>query len=212
MRTETMTIHEALAELKTLDCRIEKETRKIKFCAANRADCERIEGVAVIDFIKGNKSLLQSVQDLICRRIALKRAVAKSNATTQIEIAGETMSVTEAIEYKNHGIELKRTLLVEASSQYERVLQMIARENDRLPDKFEQHLSIMTSGGKDAISTEKYTKLREEYIKNNEYKLVDCVGVKNLIDSLSNEIDAFATKVDAALSKSNAITEITIEY
>jgi hypothetical protein len=49
-------------------------------------------------------SLMQSSQDLIKRRMSLKRQLLMTNAQTQITISELTLSITEWIEFKNWGI------------------------------------------------------------------------------------------------------------
>ena len=50
MTTEKMTIHKALAELKTMDDRISKAIRNATYVMAVKHSAEKINGVKVADF------------------------------------------------------------------------------------------------------------------------------------------------------------------
>lgn len=53
---------------------------------------------------------------------------------------------------------------------------------------------------------------REAYIEMNSVDMVDPLDIKSEIDQLNDEIDAFDAEIDAALSVSNALTTISINY
>ena len=61
-------------------------------------------------------------------------------------------------------------------------------------------------------NTADFEKAKKDFITANSYDLVDPLGIKKKIDKLEEYISNFKTEVDAALSVSNAITEITVEY
>lgn len=212
MNTETMTVHRALAELKTLDSRIADKIVGAKFCVANRNSNKKIDGVDIEKATEQMKSDYQSIENLIHRRDAMKRAVVLSNAKTEVEIGGRMFTVAEAIEMKNHGINNKKTLLGTMKRQYERaVAEVNQRNGEELERKLENHLNGMF-GTKEKIQSEEMERSRAEFIKNNTYELVDPVQVKKTIDALAEEIDTFMAEVDACLSVSNATTNIEFSY
>ena len=98
MNKEKMTIHRALAELKTIDSRIEKAISETRFCRSNKHSNEKINGKSIDDYIAETKSAYESINDLIRRRNAMKRAVVLSNAITNVTVGDEVMTVAEAIE------------------------------------------------------------------------------------------------------------------
>ena len=108
MTTEKMTIHQALCELKVLNSRIRKAYTSKRMCFAKK-NCDKIiSGVPVEELSDTILRNYQSATDLIKRRDAIKRAVALSNATTQVQIGDNTFTVAEAIEMKDHSIPIKR--------------------------------------------------------------------------------------------------------
>lgn len=212
MNTETMTVHRALADLKTLDDRIRDKIDSSIFCVANRHSNKKIGGVELEKAKEQMKSDYQSISNLIRRRDAMKRAVVLSNAKTQVEIAGRMYTVAEAIEMKNHGIENNRALLTRMNHQYQTAIQEIARRNgDELERKTNDYMTAMY-GSKDKVQNEDMERTRKEFVENNTYELVDPIQIRTTIDSMVTDIDAFMAEVDAALSVSNAITKIDFSY
>lgn len=212
MNTETMTVHRALAELKTLDARISDKIDDTTFCVANRNSNKKINGVNVDKAAEQMKSDYQSITNLIRRRDAMKRAVVLSNAKTEVEIGGRTYTVAEAIEMKNHGIENKKYLLTAMKHQYDKSKAEVNKRNgDELDRKTEAFLESMY-GSKDKVQNEDMERARKEYVDNNTYALVDPIQAKKTIDTLAEEIATFTAEVDAALSVSNSITNVEFSY
>ena len=54
--------------------------------------------------------------------------------------------------------------------------------------------------------------LRQTYIENNTYDLIDPLDITKVMEALDAEINEFNAEVDAALSVSNALTVIEFEY
>ena len=111
MTTEKMTIHKALCELKTLESRINKHVTDGIFVFANKHSNARVSGMLIAAYCEEIKSDYQRVNDLIARRNALKKAVVLSNASTVVTVGGVEYTVAEAIEMKNHGIQMMQFLL-----------------------------------------------------------------------------------------------------
>lgn len=217
MTIEKMTIHNALAELKTLDARIEKAIRETPYVLAAKHSAEKINGMSIADFKTQIKSCYQKATDLIARRDAMKRAVVLSNANTKITIGGNEYTVAEAIEMKNHGIEFKERLLNAMIYAYNDAQNDLSRNSgDSLERKAEQYvLAVIQAQPKDSkmtVDSDAMQSLRKTYIENNTYDLIDPLGVANVIKSLEDEINKFNTEIDAALSCSNALTVIEFEY
>ena len=217
MTTEKMTIHKALAELKTMDDRIAKAIRDTTYVLAVKHSAEKINGVKVTDFKENMKSGYQKVTDLIARRDAMKRAVVLSNATTKVTVGDKEYTVAEAIEMKNHGMEFRSALLYQMNSAYVTAQNELNRNGgEALEKKAEQYiLAVINAQPKDSkmsVDSEAMKVMRQQYIENNTYDLVDPMGIAKVIESLDAEINEFNTEVDAALSVSNALTVIEFEY
>lgn len=217
MTKETMTVHKALAELKIIDNKIDKAIREGSYVVANKHSNEKIKGMSVADYKEYMRACHNKVTDLINRRNAIKKAVVLSNATTKVTVGGKEMVVAEAIEMKNHGMEFKADYLRTMAYQNNAVQnELIRHSGEALEKEAEKYvlavIAAQPKDGKMSVDSEAMKKLREEYIKNNTYDLVDPLDVTKRIQEMTDEIDKFNTDVDAALSCSNALTVIEIEY
>lgn len=214
MTKEKMNVHKALAELKIIDSRINNAIADSRFVVCNKHSNEKIGGVTVTEFKNDIKSHYQKINDLISRRNAMKKAVVLSNANTKVQISGKTYTVAEAIEMKNHGMEHFKVMLANMTSQYNRTqCELDKSSGEQLEKNAENYIfSIIQGQTKDAIGSETIAKLRDDYIRNNTYDMIDPLNIKEEIQKLSDYISGFETEIDAALSCSNALTEIEFEY
>lgn len=209
---EKMTVHKALAELKTLDDRINSEITGSVFVRANRHNNMKIFGKAIPDFMADTESSYQSVKALINRRNAMKRAVVLSNAITKVEIGGVEYTVAEAIEMNNHGMENLVDLRNCLKEQYSSVKRMVESENgDKLVKACENYIQA-TFGTKEKINNPDIEMAQKVYMANNTYDIVTGFDIEKVIKELTDRIDAFKTEVDSALSVSNALTVIEFDY
>ena len=216
MTTEKMTIHKALAELKTMDDRIAKAIRETSYVLAVKHSAEKINGMTVSNFKDKMRSGYQKVTDLIARRDAMKRAVVLSNATTKVKIGDNEYTVAEAIEMKNHGMEFKSDLLRQMNLAYTAAQNELVRNGgEALEKKAEQYvLAVIAAQPKDSkmsVDSDAMKTLRQTYIDNNAYDLVDPMDIAKVMEKLDAEINEFNAEVDAALSCSNALTVIEFE-
>lgn len=213
MKNETMTIHKALCELKTLDDRIHKELDNGRFAFANKAANKVVWGVDINGFIEQQKSKYQSVTDLINRKNAIKRAVINSNATTTVTIDGTEYFVAEAIYMKDSGMELLQAVLNKLEIDVSRSKRDISSNNgEALEQRADQHIATLYSNYDKKDMSEAMKQSREEFIRSQTYVLVDAVGAEKKIEELRDKINKFMVEIDSALSVSNALTTIEIEY
>ena len=209
---EKMTVHKALAELKTLDDRINSEITGSVFVRANRHNNMKIFGKTIPDFMTDTESSYQSVKALINRRNAMKRAVVLSNAITKVNIGGVEYTVAEAIEMNNHGMENLVDLRNCLREQYSSVKRMVESENgDKLAKACENYIQA-TFGTKEKINNPDIEMAQKVYMANNTYDIVTGFDIEKIIKELTDRIDAFKAEVDSALSVSNALTVIEFDY
>lgn len=209
---EKMTIHKALCELKILDSRINNAISSARFCLANKHSNEKINGVTVEEYQETMKASYNKASDLIRRREAIKRAVVLSNAKTIVKIGGKEYTVAEAIEMNNHGIDLKLQLKNAMKKQYDSAMTAIISKNSVVDDKATEYVVGLFGQKESKTANEEYEKARKSYIEANTMELIDPVNILEKIEALEVEIADFTTEVDSALSVSNALTEITVEY
>lgn len=213
MMTETMTIHKALAELKVLESRIMKTVGDGTYCVANKHSNEKINGVSVEDYKKVMQGAYDKAIDLITRYKAIKKAVTLSNAKTVVKIGEEEYTVAEAIWMKNHGIEFDELLLNELREQYNKAQAKILKQNGNdLEQRAEQYVVGIYGSKEGKTNTDDFEKTKQDFITSQTFELVDPIGILEKIEVLEEKISAFKAEVDAALSTSNALTVIEVNY
>ena len=209
---EKMTVHKALAELKTLDDRINTAIGESVFVRANRHNNTKIFGKTIEEFKADSAASLMSATALINRRNAMKRAVVLSNAITKVNIGGVEYTVAEAIEMNNHGMENLVELRNCLREQYSSVKRMVESENgDKLVKACENYIQA-TFGTKEKINNPDIEMAQKVYMTNNTYDIVTGLDIEKVIKELTDRIDAFKAEVDSALSVSNALTVIEFDY
>lgn len=210
---ETMTVHKALSELKVIDDRIKLAITDGVFIKANKHSNEKIDGLTIPDFEKVIQGDYDKVSDLIKRQAAIKRAVTLSNAVTKVSISGVEYTVAEAIWMKNHGMDMEKTFLEHLENQYAMAKMVLEQQNgDALEERAEKYVIGMYGQKEGKSNTDEIEKAKREYIKSNTYDIIDPIKIVDKIDALERKINDFMVEVDSALSVSNAVTEITVEY
>lgn len=206
--TMEMTITRGLAELKLLDKRINRTVNE-SVLAGFTVGKKVMNGFTNVEEIeKRAKSDYQSIQDLIKRRNEIKSAIVVSNATTEVEIAGQKMTVAEAIERKT-SIDYDKQLLAKLKQTYANIVNHVDRVNDDVKNRLDKQLEILygKDGKNKASENEELTKVFKE---DNEAKFIDPINLRDKIENLTAEIEDFESEVDFILSESNTITRIAV--
>ena len=204
-----MTLHRALAELKTLDARVEKGIKTIEtlgFCQDGKAVNNMFTKE---DFTANAKSKYQSVIDLIERKNKIKTAVVRANATTNITINGKVMTISDAINFKSV-IALKQALLNSLINEKNKVYSSVGKANEAVYDNAIQLAKHALQKDNVKIGDNDAVAITEPFIKKNEYAIFDPLKIDAKIEELQNEISGFTVEIDACLSEINAITTIEI--
>lgn len=213
MKTETMTVHEALSEIKVISKRITGTLMEMKVVTANRKNASKINGTEPDKYITQAKADFQSVMDLYKRLTAMKSAIATYNAEQKITVGNREYTIAEALYMKDYGVHLKQTIVNTLSKQYQNALNKIEVENsDNKLGATAERLATANFGSKDKADSAEMEKFIASYKENNQYILIDPINVVSTISSLQSEIDAFEAKVDSAIQIANATNTITIEY
>lgn len=212
MTTETMTVHKALAELKILDSRIGDAILSGDFVITKKNNQDTVKGKTAEQYKTKATESYQKASDLIRRRNAIKNAVVVSNANTTVKIGDAEYTVVEAIEKKNHGMDYYVQLRDVLRQQFAKQKADLEKHNTSLQQKAEQFVTGLM-GGKDVkTDSAEFSNAVDTYIKSNTMTLLDPLGIEKKIEELDDMINTFLPEVDAALSVSNAITIITVEY
>ncbi|WP_342506963.1 hypothetical protein [Sporosarcina sp. FSL K6-2383] len=206
--TQTMSIHRALSELKTLNERIAKAIKEADYVATDRQSTQKIKGLSIEDYEKTIQSGFDKAVSLIERRIHIKDAIVQSNAITEVTVAGETMTVAKAIERKI-SIENEENLLASMIEARRMAINKLTKENDSLPKRLEEYLTAIL-GSKEHAKKEEVELHTKAFMERNEYILIDPLKINTRIEELEEKVSSFKAEVDAVLSESNALTKITV--
>lgn len=206
--TQTMSIHRALSELKTLNDRIAKTIQEADFIATDRKSAKKINGLSIEDYEKTIQAGFDKAVSLIERRNRIKDAVVQSNAITEVVVAGETMTVAKAIERKT-SIQNEENLLASMAAARRKAINRLTSENETLPQRLEDYLTAIL-GNKEHAKKEEVELHTKSFMERNEYVLIDPLHLDKRIEELEERVSSFKVEVDAVLSESNAITTITV--
>jgi len=204
--SNSISIARALVELKTLDSRINKitnQTQWIIFRTKNKNSNYSEE-----EFKKSTQSEYQSLTDLISRRDKLKNAIMKSNSVVEVELGGNKMTVSQAIEYKKT-IEYRKRLLETLKRQRQSVTIEYESHKQRVQNKIDENIKVIC--GKDSKPDENVIKSVSEGItKGDPIEIFDPIGLDKVINQIETSIEDFTANVDYVLSESNALTTINV--
>ena len=202
----TMTIHRALGEIKLYDKKIVDLLCK-DFVIASKKRVTKIHGIDIDKYKEEMKSNLQSLRALLRNRQILKSAIAKSNEITKVTIAGETMTVLDAIERKNF-MNMRESVVRTLKSQFNRADNEVNNYEDNLQTNLENYIKNTTKelNNKDLVDS-----LTESYKNLNEVVLIDPSHLREVIEEMTKENDQFNTEVDYVLSESNSNTTIEVD-
>ena len=209
---ETITVHKALSELKTLAARIDKEM-KIEFFRLNKHSNAKIGGIPVAEYMKDIADSFKSVRTLMNRRDAIKQAVTRSNAITTVNIGGKEYTVAEAIDMKSNGIPAQQKLLERIERQYREVTyQAEQRNGDDLDRRADEYVKALYENADMKNMSDEIKKVRETFVESQTFDILDPIGGTKVMKEMKDYIDSFMTEVDSALSVSNALTTVEVEY
>lgn len=202
----TLSIARALVELKTLDSRINKITSSTQWIMYKTKN--KNSNYSEEEYKKTTQSEFQSLNDLITRRNNVKNAIMKSNSVTEVEVGGNKMTVSQAIEYKQT-IEYKKNLLDNLKKQRQMVTIEFESHKQRVQNKIDDNIKVIC--GKDSKPDETVIKSVSEGIsKGDPIEIFDPLGLDKVIKEMEMSIENFVANVDYVLSESNALTTITV--
>ncbi len=204
---EKMSVTRALSKLSTLDKKINSAIKNVVLIGSKQVISKKVLTKGVDEFIEDTTSNYKSIRDLIKFRADLKGKIATSNAKTEVVIGGVTYTVAEAIERKT-SISYETNLLEVMTRQYRESSVDVVDANGDVEDNLERQL--LSLGGADKDKTKNYGEFIKGYREQNQYELVDPLGLEKKIEELRLYLFDFTENVDVVLSESNSVTFIEI--
>lgn len=206
---EKVTIHRALAELKLIGAKIDKGIVELDPIGIMQKD-KPVNGVyQKEDFEKTVKEKFQSLTDLIDRRSKIKSAIVRANADTRVKIAGEEMSISDAITLKNT-IESKKKLIEVLKRKTNAAKTSLEKSNAQIEANALELTKVVLSKQSVKVSEDDVKKVAEPYLVDNKFHMVDPIKAEERALELEKKVGDFEAEVDAVLSEINATT--TIEF
>lgn len=216
MQNKTITVQQALNELKVIDKRISRKLDETTYAGLVQQDklvFPNNLGTDQNKFLELAKSTVDSVWDLIAYRNALKGALLVSNATTFVTIGDKTMSVAQAIDLKTANTSIKEAIY-HLAEDLRIANDRGASINSRIDKELTERESDFLKG--DSVKNDEFiTFLRNESEKKKATLLEPTVGGMTLTDFVKAQIDSieeFESNVDLVLTTSNVTTTITVEW
>lgn len=216
-QNKTLTVQEALNQLKVLDKRIERklgdtkyvgvvQEGKLVYPASSKGDKDK--------FISDAKSSIDSLLDLIAYRHALKAGVLRSNALTEVVIGDKKMTVAEAIDYKT-SIQSEKDFVQTLVDDLNQATTKMTRINEDIDTALEKKQNSLLSSEKDDKSSE-FIKFLKEQAEREKATVLELEVGKALVSDYTkaklDSIEQFEQTVDFKLTASNVSTEITVEW
>jgi hypothetical protein len=201
-----ISVTRALAQVKALNDRIARATAQ--HFISNVVGGKHATGKPAQEVELTLKANLQSVQDLIAQRKAIKAAIVRSNAVTSVTIAGTVQTVAEAIERKS-SITLEQQLLQKLRTEQAQQIALVERTNVTVAARLDD--LIKTAVGKDRkVEAADLAAITGPFEAQNKAEVLDPSNVQKVIDQLQADIENFLLEVDFALSEVNAVTKLTV--
>lgn len=209
MEKNSITVTQALTDIKKLDKQIAKLTQSGQFILV--ATKSRVPGFgSVEEATKHAKSSLDKIRDLMSRRALIKSKLTASNAATMVTIAGVSMTVAEAIERKE-SIKQDEALLGMLKIQFNKATIQQQKHAEAVQLEINRKVEQVFGNAKKIDPNDTtYTAICEQVEKANKLELVDPNSLSAAIEKLEESIDDFRATVDVELSISNATTSIEI--
>lgn len=197
-----MTVTRALAELKTLDKRIEKSINDCDLIRSKR----REDKFDTQEFIRKAQASYQSCVDLIERRDVIKSKVLSSNAVTKVKIGKRVYTVAEVIDRKT-AIKQRKLLLASLRRQRENTQANVEMKNAQNRATLDKLLEVHIGKDKGSGSVD-IAAFSKSFQDSNKIEIIDPLNIDDKIDKLEDEITEFEKEADLVLSESNARTTI----
>jgi len=217
MATRTITLTEALSELKLLDKKIKKKQEELYYgkpvvdYTIGKNQVTEINNITVNELKKHAQSTIDSLLRLIKNREILKSKIAQKNAETTVVIGGKEYTIVAAIERKRN-LSNEKEIIERLADTYNSILQKVQKINEKAREQVDK--LIETKVGSDSKNTD--PKVLDEmynmFLANSQATLQDPYNVRELVEKMSEDIDNFEKEVDVKLSIVNAKTTIEIDF
>lgn len=219
--TTMMTVHKALGKLKMLEKKLDDLIVDGVWCAievgkdtyaklAMVSSINRPNVSTTAEFSEKAKNRMDKVQSYLREYLRIKVAVITSNASTEVTIGGNKVTVAEAIVMKDW-IKWKKDLAGKMASDYQQCYESVEKETRKKEKILEQRVrEFYNKKEGEKITQEEMDFVSQQFWKEFRPTLVNPCNADKTIENLSKEVDDFYLNIDDALTVSNINTVIDI--
>lgn len=204
-----ISINQALQEKALLDQKIQqiftKNTPLAKAVSKDQFDSESTKV-----FRKNAQATSDKVLQLVQNRRKLKAAIVNSNANTMVTIAGEEMTVADAVE-RRKSIAIEQNVLNYFSNHRTAAQNSFDSQNSSMLSDKAHRAAIEYFGSQESANTEEYKEFVAEYMKNRASKMVMPDNFDARIEKLTDFIEQFQKEANFKINESNTVTKIDID-
>lgn len=213
-----MSLYRALALRKSTKQRIEKEIGSVKFVETTVGTSGTVSGISVASVEKTIQGNYDRIQALFENFNKLNKAITAANAgvtkdSTSIKttvVNGEKMTLADIIQAKTY-LHYMNMLLKAMSNQLTKAKMKIEMSAQIVSDRCDAFLANMGGGDKATLSKDDVAAYSKQFHDNNDLRLVDPIGLENVVNDLCAKLEDFAVEIDARNSELNASTIIDVD-
>ena len=213
-----MSLYRALALRKSTKQRIEKEIGSVKFVETTVGTSGTVSGISVASVEKTIQGNYDRIQALFENFNKLNKAITAANAgvtkdSTSIKttvVNGEKMTLADIIQAKTY-LHYMNMLLKAMSNQLTNAKMKIEMNAQIVSDRCDTFLANMGGGDKATLSKDDVAAYSKQFHDNNDLRLVDPIGLENVVNDLCAKLEDFAVEIDARNSELNASTIIDVD-
>ena len=205
MTTKTISVARALADYKTLTKRIADEVSRSQFVYTTQGQgaTKKVVGFAMTaeQAASASQSCIDRINALLKNQRAIRAAITVSNATTQITVAGLTMSVAEALELGKE-ITTREIFVQNLNRQLDDATRKVAAHNSSSIPKFDSAVANVDKAALETAMAAMVGALGMEVVNQ-----------KSLMDTskkISTEIIELRENVNFAINESNVVTLVEV--
>lgn len=209
-----MPVSRALAKLKTMKANIDLVlTEPTRFFHATQGvDSVRMltPGETIESAKAKAQAALQSFEKLQSNYIAIKAAIAASNAVTMVTINDKIYTIAAAMELKKlQDVKIKMQTLLR--KQHIEVSAAVKQNNEKLDKDLASDKSSASTTLSEAEAQATLDQLQKIQRNLAQVNLLDCIGYDTVSARLKAETDAIKTDLDYVLNESNMVTFIEVD-
>jgi len=222
MMEKEISIHRALAQLKTTTARIDNIISNAKFVSLTIGQSGTANGKTIELCEREIQSNYDAVVKLINNYQTIKLAIIRSNSginnineslIEKVTVLDTDMTISEMLCIHSYVIPYQKKLLRVLKEQLGTCTYKVEYSQTAASEKIANMISQMgNNNSEEKLSKETIEQISKAYRDNNCVFLVDPLNINDKINELSKYIEDFEEVCDATLSEQNSLKKITVDF